>query len=73
MAADGPLEMQEIEFDESSVAGVVEHLGRGRTAPGLSGLTYGDLAAAFSAAPDLVGPLTQRLNWLCFYLRQLHL
>ena len=59
MAADGLIEMREIEFDESSVAGVVEHLGRRRTAPGLSGVTYVDLAAAFSAAPDLVGPLMQ--------------
>ena len=59
VAADGHIEMQEIEFDESSVAGVVEHLGRRRTAPGLSGVTYRDLAAGFSAAPDLVGPLMQ--------------
>ena len=59
MAADGPIEMREIEFDESSVAGVVEHLGRRRTEPGLLGVTYGDLAAAVSAAPDLVGPLMQ--------------
>ena len=59
VAADGPIEMRKIEFDESSVAGIVEHLGRRRTAPGFSGVTYRDLAAAFPAAPDLVGPLTQ--------------
>ena len=47
MAADGPIEMREIEFDESSVAGVVKHLSRRRTASGLSGVTYGYLAAAF--------------------------
>ena len=61
--------MAEFKFDVPTMKLVLQHLGKRNSAPGVSGATYGGVAAAIRSEPGVAGALVEQIETVRVHLR----